>query len=88
MSSSRGSSHPRIEPVSRWQAASLPLASLVAQMVKHLLAMQETRVRSLGREGLLEKDMATHSRMAKSRTGLSDFTFFSPGKPKRVVISK
>ena len=35
-------------------------ASLVAQMVKHLLAMQETRVRSLGRKDPLEKEMATH----------------------------
>ena len=32
-------------------------------MVKNLLAMQETRVRSLGREGPLEKGMATHSRI-------------------------
>ena len=39
----------------------LILASLVAQMVKHLPAMQETWVRSLGREDLLEKEMATHS---------------------------
>ena len=36
-------------------------ASLVAQTVKHLFAMQETRVRSLGREDPLEKEMATHS---------------------------
>ena len=36
-------------------------AFLVAQKVKRLLAMQETRVRSLGREDLLEKEMATHS---------------------------
>ena len=36
-------------------------ASLVAQMVKRLPAMQETRVRSLGWEDLLEKEMATHS---------------------------
>ena len=33
----------------------------VAQMVKESAAMQETRVRSLGREDLLEKEMATHS---------------------------
>ena len=33
----------------------------VAQRVKNLLAMQETRVRSLGREEPLEKGMATHS---------------------------
>ena len=36
-------------------------ASLVAQMVKHLPAMQETRVRSLGRENPLEEETATHS---------------------------
>ena len=39
----------------------LDRASLVAQMVKHLPAMWETRVRSLGWEDLLEKEMATHS---------------------------
>ena len=36
-------------------------ASLVAQTVKHLLAMQETRVQSLCQEDPLEKEMATHS---------------------------
>ena len=36
-------------------------ASLVAQTVKCLPTMQETRVRSLGREVPLEKKMATHS---------------------------
>ena len=35
--------------------------SLVAQMVKHLPAVQETWVRSLSQEDPLEKDMATHS---------------------------
>ena len=35
--------------------------SLVAQMVKNPPAMQETWVRSLGWEDLLEKEMATHS---------------------------
>ena len=67
----------------------------MAQKVKHLPAMQETRVRSLGQEVPLEKEMATHSStlawkilwmeepgrlsvhgVAKSRTRLSDFTFF------------
>ena len=37
------------------------MASLVAQMVKHLPAMWETQVRSLGQEDPLEKEMATHS---------------------------
>ena len=36
-------------------------ASLVAQMVKDLPEMQESQVRSLGREDPLEKGMATHS---------------------------
>ena len=36
-------------------------ASLVAQTVKRLPTMQETRVRSLGREDPVEKKMATHS---------------------------
>ena len=35
--------------------------SLVSQRVKHLPAMQETWVRSLGWEDPLEKEMATHS---------------------------
>ena len=37
-------------------------ASLVAQMVKHLPTMQETRIRALGREDPLEKEIATHIR--------------------------
>ena len=36
-------------------------ASLVAQRVKHLPAMQETWVRSLGWEDPLEKEKAAHS---------------------------
>ena len=35
--------------------------SLVAQMVKRLTTMRETRVRFLGLEDPLEKEMATHS---------------------------
>ena len=42
-------------PICHWRA------SLVAQRVKHLPAMWETRVQSLGREVPLEKEMATHS---------------------------
>ena len=37
------------------------MASLVAQMVKNLPAVQKTQVRSLGQEDPLEKEMATHS---------------------------
>ena len=35
-------------------------ASLVAQTVKSLPAMQETQVQSVGLEDPLEKEMATH----------------------------
>ena len=38
-----------------------PWVSLVAQMVKNLLTMQETQVRILGWEYPLEKETATHS---------------------------
>ena len=38
-----------------------PRASLVAQVIKYLPAMQETQVQFLGREDPLEKGMAAHS---------------------------
>ena len=38
----------------------IALASLVAQTVKHLPAMQETRVQSLGWEDPLKKEMTAH----------------------------
>ena len=41
--------------------SSLNNCHLVAQRLKQLPGMQETRVRSLGREDPLEKEMATHS---------------------------
>jgi len=63
-------------------------ASLVAQLVKNLLPMQETWVRILCWEDPLEKEMTTHSGIlawripdctvhgvAKSRTQLSTFYF-------------
>ena len=37
------------------------MTSLVAETVKHLSTMWETRVRSLGREDPLEKKMAAHT---------------------------
>ena len=42
-------------------------ASLQAQRVKRPPAMQETRVRSLGREDPLEKEMAPHSSILAGR---------------------
>ena len=43
--------------------SAIPLsgASLVARLVKHLPAMQETPVQYLGQEDPLQKEMATHS---------------------------
>ena len=38
-----------------------PMASLVAQTIKRLPAMQETQVQSLSWEDPLEKEMAAHS---------------------------
>ena len=38
-------------------------ASLVAQTIKNLPAMQETQAQSLGQEDPLEKGMATYSRI-------------------------
>ena len=40
--------------------ATVEFASLVAQMVKNLPAMPETRVQSLSQEDPLEKGLATH----------------------------
>ena len=56
-------------------------ASLVAQVVKNPPAMQETWVRSLGWEDLLEKGIATHSSTLAWRTPLlqaplDNFFFF------------
>ena len=44
-----------------WVCGEENRTSLVAQTVKHLSTMWETRVRSLGREDPLEKEMAIHS---------------------------
>ena len=45
-------------PAALWP---LPVTTTVAQTEKHLPTMWETQVQSLGREDLLEKEMATHS---------------------------
>ena len=42
-------------------------ASLIAQSVKNLPAMQETQIRTLGQEDPLEKGLATHSNILASR---------------------
>ena len=58
-------SHPKthnqneLRNLTSWIYLCLIWASLVAYMVKNLPAMQETQVRSLGREDPLENGMAT-----------------------------
>ena len=51
---------------------SLIWTSLVAQRLKCLPGMQETRVRSLGREDSLEKEMAAHFRHSQLCLALCD----------------
>ena len=48
---------------------SLLWGSLVAQRLKGLPAMQETRIQSLGWEDPLEKEMAAHSSLENPRDG-------------------
>ena len=50
-----------ILPNFNFRKINLEYSSLVAQRLKHLPAMQETRVQFLGQEDPLEKEMATHS---------------------------
>ena len=58
--------NPGIEPVSLMSLALAggfftTWASLIAHLVKNLPTMQETQVQSLGQEGPVEEEMATHS---------------------------
>ena len=56
--------------------------SLVAQMIKRLPTMQETRGQSLGREDLLEKEMATHSSiLAWEKKSLEGYSPWSRKEP-------
>ena len=51
----------------------------MAQKVKHLPAMQETQVQSLGREDPLEKEMATHSVLLPGKSqGWRSLVGYSP----------
>ena len=53
-------------------------ASLRAQLVNHLSAMQETKVQFLGREDPLEKEMAIHSSILAWRIPWTE----EPGRPQ------
>ena len=52
---------PLLYPLNTSNHVSITAASLGAQTVKNLLAVQEMRVRTLDWEDPLEKEMATHS---------------------------
>ena len=52
-------------------------ASLVAQLVKNLPAVQETWVQSLGQEDPLEKEMATHSSILARRIPMDRGTWWA-----------
>ena len=62
----------------------LERASGVAQMVKNLPAMQETWVRSLGREDPLEKGMATHSSIPARRIPWTE----EPGRLQSIGLQR
>ena len=59
-------------------------ASLVAQMVKNLPAIPETRVQPLGREDSLEKGMATHSSILAWRISWTE----EPGGLRSIASQK
>ena len=65
-------------------AGTLTKASLVAQMVKNLPAVQETRVRSLGQEDPLEKEMAIHSSILAWRIPWTE----EPGSLRSMVLQR
>ena len=56
----------------------------MAQSVKSLLAMQETRVSSLGQEDSLEKEMVTHASILAWRIPWRE----EPGRIQSVLLQK
>ena len=63
----------------------LTIASLVAQRIKRLPAMQETRVRPLGWEDPPEKEMATHSSVLPWRIPWTEFLLQDRGAWRATV---
>ena len=64
-------------------------ASLVAQMVKNLSAMQETHVQSRGWEDPLEKEMATHSSILPGKSlGQRSLAGYSPWDCKELDMTE
>ena len=60
------------------------MSSLVAQTVKHLSAMLETRVQSLGREDPLEKEMAINSSTLAWKIPWTE----EPGRPQSMWLQR
>ena len=58
------------------------MTSLVAQTVKHLPTMRETRFQSLGREDLLEEEMATHSSILAWKNPMDGGAWWSKGSQR------
>ena len=58
--------------------------SLVSQMVKHLPAVEETWVQSLGQEDPLEKEMATHSNILAWRISWTE----EPGRLQSMGLQR
>ena len=78
---------PAVSPSLELSITYLPIslgASLVAQVVKNLLAMQETWVQSLGQEDPLEKGMATHPSILAWRIPWTE----EPGQLPSMVLQK
>ena len=59
-------------------------ASLVAQTVKNLPAMQEAQVQSLGQKDPLEKGMASHSSILAWRIPWTE----EPGRPQSMGLQR
>ena len=62
-----------------WLTLSLFICLLVAQTVKNLPTMPGSRVRSLGWEDCLEKEMATHSSILAWPFNISSFLIYQLG---------
>ena len=60
------------------------MTSLVAQLVKNPPEMQETQIRSLGREDPLEKEMATHSSILAWKIPWTE----DPGGPQSMGLQR
>ena len=70
--------NPRFKSSEMYFPNFLDLASQVDQTVKHLPAIQETRVQSLGGEDPLEKEMSTHCSILAWKIPWTE----EPGRPQ------